>query len=221
MSKSLNRIIEMLTIQDELNRHHDVEWRYRLSDTQLRSAILVETAELLEHLGYKWWKQNPVNLAQAQLEVVDIWHFLLSLILQSGMSHHTVLENLNNINTNRLNPINQEQAIYLALRFINTSINTISINSTGIGSSLSQTLEVFSSLARGLSMNLDCLYKLYLGKSVLNIFRWNHGYKENLYTKNWDGKEDNEHLMEIMNSLETNELSSKVILQKLEEIYPG
>lgn len=219
MSKSLNRIVEMLTIQDELNRHHDVEWRYRLSDTQLRSAILVETAELLEHLGYKWWKQNPVNLAQAQLEVVDIWHFLLSLILQSGLSHHIVLEkleNLNNINTNRLNPFNQEQAMYLALRFTTTSINII-----GMGSSLSQTLEVFSSLARGLSMNFDCLYKLYLGKSVLNIFRWNHGYKENLYTKNWDGKEDNEHLMEIMNSLETDELSSKVILQKLEEIYPG
>ena len=216
MSKSLNRIIEMLTIQDELNRHHDVEWRYRLSDTQLRSAILVETAELLEHLGYKWWKQNPVNLAQAQLEVVDIWHFLLSLILQSELSHYTIFSDLNAMTTNCLTPFNPELAISSALNFNNSSTDSL-----GMSSPLSETLERFSSLARNLSMNLDCLYKLYLGKSVLNIFRWNHGYKENLYTKNWDGKEDNEHLMEIMNSLETDELSSKVILQKLEEIYPG
>lgn len=216
MPKSLNRIVEMLTIQDELNRHHDVEWRYRLTHTQLHSAILVETAELLEHLGYKWWKQNPVNLAQAQLEVVDIWHFLLSLILQSELSHYTILRDLNDMTTNCLNPFKQELAIYSALNFNNSSTDVL-----GRSSPLSETLKSFSSLARNLSMNLDCLYKLYLGKSVLNIFRWNHGYKENLYTKNWDGKEDNEHLMEIMNSLETDELSSKVILQKLEEIYPG
>lgn len=216
MPNSLNRIVEMLTIQDELNRHHDVEWRYRLTHTQLHSAILVETAELLEHLGYKWWKQNPVNLAQAQLEVVDIWHFLLSLILQSELSHYTILRDLNAMTTNCLTPFNPELAISSALNFNNSSTDFL-----GMSSPLSETLERFSSLARGLSMNLDCLYKLYLGKSVLNIFRWNHGYKENLYTKNWDGKEDNEHLMEIMNSLETDELSSKVILQKLEEIYPG
>lgn len=216
MSKSLNRIIEMLTIQDELNRRHDVEWRYRLTNTQLHSAMLVETGELLEHLGYKWWKQIQINLAQAQLEVVDIWHFLLSKILQSNLSPKTVLEHINDLDTDFSNPFRPEQAIFSALRFNNMSNDMI-----GTRSALLLSLQMFSSLACSLLMNFDCLYKLYLGKSVLNIFRWNHGYKENLYTKNWDGKEDNEHLMEIMNSLETNELSSKVILQKLEEIYPG
>ena len=40
-------------------------------------------------------------------------------------------------------------------------------------------------------LNLDTLYKLYIGKNVLNQFRQDHGYKDGTYIKIWNGEEDN------------------------------
>lgn len=42
-----------------------------------------------------------------------------------------------------------------------------------------------------------------VAKNVLNIFRQHHGYKEGHYQKIWQGREDNEHLVEIMAELDT------------------
>jgi hypothetical protein len=42
------------------------------------------------------------------------------------------------------------------------------------------------------------LYKLYVGKNALNQHRNVNGYKDGTYVKHWHGREDNEHLAEIM-----------------------
>ena len=38
---------------------------------------------------------------------------------------------------------------------------------------------------------------MYLGKAALNRFRWSNGYGSE-YIKEWDGREDNEYLSEII-----------------------
>ena len=58
-------------------------------------------------------------------------------------------------------------------------------------------------LASGL--DFDGLYRSYVGKNVLNFFRQDHGYKDGSYIKNWAGKEDNEHLVELLESLEASD----------------
>ena len=40
------------------------------------------------------------------------------------------------------------------------------------------------------------------GKNVLNFFRQDHGYQEGTYVKLWQGREDNEHLSELLESLD-------------------
>ena len=47
------------------------------------------------------------------------------------------------------------------------------------------------------------LFCQYVGKNVLNFFRQDNGYKEGSYQKLWQGREDNEHLVEIMGSLDS------------------
>jgi hypothetical protein len=48
-------------------------------------------------------------------------------------------------------------------------------------------------------ITFDELYKLYMGKLVLNIFRQEHGYSDGTYVKFWkDGLEDNQVLEKIM-----------------------
>jgi hypothetical protein len=41
------------------------------------------------------------------------------------------------------------------------------------------------------------LYRLYVGKNILNQFRQDHGYKEGSYIKIWNGVEDNLVMKEI------------------------
>ena len=55
-------------------------------------------------------------------------------------------------------------------------------------------------LASGL--DFDSLYSSYVGKNVLNFFRQDHGYQEGSYVKTWAGREDNEHLVELLQGLD-------------------
>ena len=50
-------------------------------------------------------------------------------------------------------------------------------------------------------MDFDDLHRQYVRKNVLNFFRQDHGYKEGSYIKLWEGREDNEHLVEILAEL--------------------
>ena len=55
-------------------------------------AIWVECAELLDHFGWKWWKQQPTDVDQVQLEIVDIWHFGLSDLLRDDALDAATIE---------------------------------------------------------------------------------------------------------------------------------
>jgi hypothetical protein len=46
-------------------------------------------------------------------------------------------------------------------------------------------------------LNLNELYKLYVGKNILNQFRQDNGYKDGSYIKVWAGEEDNVVMMRI------------------------
>ena len=73
-------------------------------------------------------------------------------------------------------------------------------------------------LASGL--DFDSLYSAYVGKNVLNFFRQVHGYKEGTYVKNWAGREDNEHLAELVAIMDTNaENFSDEVYRALEGRY--
>jgi hypothetical protein len=61
---------------------------------------------------------------------------------------------------------------------------------------------LFHALMRACDLSADALYRHYVGKNVLNFFRQDHGYKDGTYVKEWQGREDNEHLSELLESLD-------------------
>ena len=66
------------------------------------------------------------------------------------------------------------------------------------------------------------LYRMYVGKNVLNFFRQDHGYKEGSYIKIWDGREDNEHLSDLLVRLDPNQADfAGTVYKGLAEAYPG
>ena len=53
------------------------------------------------------------------------------------------------------------------------------------------------------------LFRQYVGKNVLNLFRQDNGYKDGIYRKLWCGREDNEVLVDIIHSLDANQSDFK------------
>ena len=78
----------------------------------------------------------------------------------------------------------------------------------------------FTKLMLGMDLSFDDLYRRYVGKNVLNFFRQDHGYQDGTYRKLWSGKEDNEHLVEINQSLDASSPSYQdELYQALEARY--
>ncbi len=76
----------MLTLQYRMNDKVDAQWLEK-KFPYLR-AVVIEAAEAIEHHGWKWWKKQERDLPQLQMEIIDIWHFILSDILLRTAGNH-------------------------------------------------------------------------------------------------------------------------------------
>lgn len=182
----INKIEHMLKMQDEMNTVVHPDWKNQNFDW--RRAAWIECAELMEHIGWKWWKKQEPNLEQAKLELVDIWHFVLSLISKklSAANVYSVIYCSKNKNEE-----------YSLLQQVEILVQAI------IMGSLEQIIFEFSCCCEKIGLSFDELYKLYVGKNVLNKFRQANGYKEGTYIKTWFNKEDNDYLYELLNLLDS------------------
>ena len=63
-------------------------------------------------------------------------------------------------------------------------------------------MPLFTVLMEACDLSAEDLYRHYVGKNVLNFFRQDHGYQDGTYIKEWQGREDNEHLSELLESLD-------------------
>ncbi len=186
----LNKIKNMMKLQNEMNCSVDLDWK-KLNRNWLLAA-LVEAVELIDHVGYKWWGKQELNLKQAQYEVVDCLHFLLSYAIEKKVEADLIEEILNTITFNVSKKVDKENILIKVEQFL----RAISLKE--------KVLFIFSKLfflAESLNLDFNTLYKMYIGKNVLNKFRQDNGYKTGTYNKLWKGKEDNIYLEEILSSL--------------------
>ncbi|GGY69524.1 dUTPase [Cellvibrio zantedeschiae] len=184
----------MLELQDGMNTKVNADWKSQ--GYEWYRAIWVECAELLDHYGWKWWKKQSPDTEQVALELIDIWHFGLSILLQSGAKPELIIAQIQNdliIKT-------EEKDFRLDLeKFVAATLGDRQFH-----------IGLFGRLMAGIDMSFDQLYRGYVGKNVLNFFRQDHGYKDGSYRKHWhDGREDNEHLVEAVLSLDTTKAEFK------------
>lgn len=76
----------MLELQDGMNNKVNPDWV--AANNNWYRAIQVEGVEAIEHHGWKWWKKQDCKLAQLQMELVDIWHFILSMLHEPEAKVH-------------------------------------------------------------------------------------------------------------------------------------
>lgn len=176
----------MLALQAQLNDRAFPKWRTETPDYDL--AIISECSELIDSVGWKWWKkQEPRPLVQTQMEVVDIWHFVMSGLL-AAETEHVLFENYN----------------FLLPQILahGTSPTATLVFTKKLLASLSgedrELVAAFFCLAASVRLSTADIYRLYIGKATLNLFRWDHGYAEGSYVKDWLGEEDNDYLEKII-----------------------
>jgi len=73
---------ESLVISRHLENISPEEWIQKQT-----LAMISELAELIDEVNFKWWKNSkPVNEHAVKEELVDIFHFFVSMCLQAGMT---------------------------------------------------------------------------------------------------------------------------------------
>jgi dimeric dUTPase (all-alpha-NTP-PPase superfamily) len=201
-----NQINQMLSLQDAMNSRVSETWRS--NNYEWYRAIWVECAEMLDHHGWKWWKHQEIDVPQVQLELVDIFHFGLSLRLMTGQAVESIADEL----AEQLSQGTKESDFKIALE---------SLASAAVSNKSFDAI-AFTDCMRLMNMDLDELFRQYVGKNTLNFFRQDHGYKEGSYIKIWNGKEDNEVLADVVTTLDSSaEDFQKQLYSALESHYPS
>lgn len=202
---------EMFVLQQKLNDDTNGEgWENGYNKhgriINWKRCIYMECAELIDSFSWKHWKNinaDP-NWENIKVEIVDIWHFVMSLALESYKNNKTgTIDDLVNYVMDDKSfklfckePYNTENAE--TMEIIN-QIEHIVHATTAVGSDIfEKIIDDYFIVALNCGMNLESLYRYYLAKNILNGFRQDNGYKEGSYIKNWNGKEDNEVMLEFM-----------------------
>lgn len=188
-------------------------------------CVYMETAEFIDSFPWKHWKDvnKPIDVENAKVELVDIWHFLLSLAIKTNMKAKEIAK-LYKIafEDDGIKPIFQIAEELIAISAIESlreparrELKEEEEVSAEEELDLRTAFILFFTLCDNMDMDMDALYTRYLAKNVLNKFRQDKGYQDGAYQKIWNGEEDNVHAMrlaEVYGDFET-------LYRALEEVY--
>jgi dimeric dUTPase (all-alpha-NTP-PPase superfamily) len=224
----MNKILQMLTLQQQLNDATNGEgWENGVTKNgkpiDWKRCTYLECAELIESYPWKHWKNIDAepDYDNIKIEAVDIWHFIMSQGLQTykikGLGTiddlADVITALSNFSAFQKGVIPKNKDYYAQIEVVETLMKKLFCDAP-----VEEVMTSFIDVAMQSGLDLDALYKLYIGKNILNQFRQDHGYKEGSYIKLWNGEEDNVTMQRILE--EEKEITPSALYKKLEEAYP-
>jgi len=219
----------MLKLQQRLNDATNGEgWEHGVTKNgkliNWKRCSYLECAELIESYPWKHWKNIDAkpDYDNIKIETVDIWHFIMSQALSDYKTQElgtieALADNIVNLPNFHIFQETQkptEKNYYEQIEVVEELMRTLFC-----GGSTEKLIMNFIAVAVQSGLSLDSLYKLYVGKNILNQFRQDHGYKEGSYIKNWNGEEDNVTMQRILDK--EPEITPEALYQKLEEAYPA
>ncbi|MEW9796586.1 dUTP diphosphatase [Alteromonas sp. CYL-A6] len=210
------QLATMLALQNKMNVKVNPAW-LTAGYGYLRAAM-VESVEAIEHHGWKWWKAQQKDLAQLQMELVDIWHFALSacIIEYQGDTDKAAASIASELANDSADVVFDGKTYTPASQTLLDNLELMA----GLCAAKRFSVPLFMHIVGQCEMDSNELYRQYVGKNVLNFFRQDHGYKEGTYRKEWAGREDNEHLVEVLDSLDISaDNYSDLVYQGLAERY--
>lgn len=177
---STNIFKTMVELQHKFNQQ--VAKDYLAQRFNWNNAIIVESGELLESLGYKWWKKQVPDMENVKIETIDLLHFVISNYIQNIGIDETIDRFIQYFTTDEI--VKTESLADL--------VNMLNYNDW-------ERFEIMKAMFESLNMTNEDVYIAYITKNCLNKFRQDFGYKDGTYIKDWNGREDNIIAFEIAN----------------------
>lgn len=193
--KIISAINNSLQLQNNLNTLVNPNWTK--ANYKWRRAMWVEAGELVDIVGYKWWKNvnTPIDEKQALLELVDIFHFILSEVIIANKYKSDQLYHQYVWATKHTFAKTKEDKLEQIEEFVSLCVDPFTVTSNLV--------TAFFQCVVALGFNIVDILKYYIGKNALNKFRQDNGYKAGTYKKQWNFNgstvEDNvvlEHIVE-------------------------
>ncbi len=228
IEERLKKMEEMYKLQNRLNDDtNGPKWREGVTKlgkiVNWKRCMVMETAELIDSFSWKHWKNvaGGIDIENIRIEMVDIWHFVMSYILRfqtpkeaAEISLEAMRESAvklpvtwNESDNARIEELLAPFEDFMAMALVKSDDEAHRF----------ELLEKFWECVDAVGMSFDELYRLYIGKNALNQFRQMHGYKEGTYTKVWNGREDNVVMQEIL--AENPDIAYSDLLERLEGEY--
>ena len=200
---------KMVELQHQFNKQ--VAEYYLDKNFNWNSAIIAESGELLDSLGYKWWKKQEPDIENVKVEAIDLLHFVISDRIQKNKKMYSEKESLEMTFVELYNEFNNVKVLRDYSTLEDMIFYLIATNSYRIN--------VMKRIFTKLEMSNEDVYISYMTKNCLNKFRQDNGYKDGSYIKNWNGKEDNVVAFEIANERGADEELFEQLYLDLETYY--
>jgi dimeric dUTPase (all-alpha-NTP-PPase superfamily) len=167
-------IKECMQLQSSFNEIVNPSWKK--ASYAWRRAMWVESAELVDHLGYKWWKDvnKEWDKKQVLLELVDIFHFLISEAIINNKTPENILSSFEWAKRHTYAPT-KEKKIKQVEEFVMLCLE-----------SNQSILSSYFQVVFALEFDISDVLKYYIGKNALNKLRQDNGYKTGEYKKEWN-----------------------------------
>ena len=223
-----SKVLLMLQLQKELNDATNGEdWVEGVTKNNKvinwKRCIYMECAEMIDSFPWKHWKNIEVapDWENLQIEVVDVWHFVISLAIENYVqtmrggiediaNEISAMESFSQLESDVIAFATQEAVLEKVENIMRIVLAKESL-------ALEALLREFFDLVVMSGLNLDSLYRLYVGKNILNQFRQDNGYKEGSYIKIWDGEEDNVVMKRVWE--ENGDITPEALYGKLTVVY--
>ncbi|PHR66618.1 MAG: hypothetical protein COA51_01050 [Idiomarina sp.] len=180
-------------------------------------AILVELGEYFEHTAYKWWKKQSADWAQANMELIDILHFAISDAVENacarGLNHEQAAEEVAALVLQGATggaTINDGKEIVVALAKDGDATKALQCGRAFFATLFAALIDAYG--------DANTVYLTYIGKNALNNLRQQRGYKQGTYIKMWQGREDNEVMMELLEAHEEAIINAPQPLQQAQQL---
>jgi len=224
----MDKILLMVQLQAQLNdATNGDKWREGVTKNgktiNWKRCIYMECAEMVDSFSWKHWKSidKEPDWENQQIEVVDVWHFIISLAIENyaqnfkgGLEELSLyiseLPDFSKIDTDVTTFSIQDEVIAKVENLMRLVLDINELN-------LDKLMSEFFALVSISGLNLESLYRLYVGKNILNQFRQDNGYKDGSYIKVWHGEEDNVVMKRIWEK--NNEIKPDALYSELEKVY--
>lgn len=165
-------------------------------------CMMTEATEAVDSYNWKHWKDKGGvdDLENLKMELTDIFHFLMSECIIRDATHFITPYVIENMECDEDMSYKRDTMLGKLKLFIMLILKNDASEVTNT-MFLRRAIDIFFDMVEGLEgFSFIELYKLYMGKNVLNVFRQQSGYNsgDKEYVKVFGGKEDNVWLMDYL-----------------------